>query len=474
MIHKNKKWLLVLIITGILISAAVISFTFLRSSRIDAVFLIVVDTLRADRLSCYGYKEHKTPNIDRLASLGVKSENAQAVSSWTRPSMGAILTSSYPIQLGLVEKPEPTTRRFKCDEKRDQIYSGIPAYKRTWAEILASHSFHTCGFINQPSLNCLNGFERGFMEYYYPFGPDAEVRKLEKEKLYKKQVWGTTRDGVKNDRALVKAFEKWLSKNSQKKLFVWLHLLAPHRPYNPPGEFRRPPGKEFHKNRSNLYDGEVLASDQMIGTILDAIIKHVDLERSIIVFVSDHGENLWDHGCMTRGHGQSLHREIIHVPLIIVSPKFPKNVSVKKSVRTIDILPTVLEELDLQSEAPGFEGISLLPFVQKKQTGLTVYSEGMLYGNTQRSLIDKGLKIIFDEQRKKYSLYDIKNDPNEKLDISKKRVKKTKRMIKKLSKYYIKLYKEYQHHVKKESFKVDETRRQLNRKALRTLGYIDN
>ena len=472
MTHKNKKWLPALIIIGILISAAVISFTFLRGSRIDAVFLIVVDTLRADRLSCYGYKNHTTPNIDHLASLGVKFENARAVSSWTRPSMGAMLTSSYPLQLGLVETFEPTDRQFECHEKRDQIYSGIPAYKRTWAEILASHSFHTCGFINQPSLNCLNGFERGFMEYYYPFGPESEIRKLKKEELYENQRWATTRDGVKNDRALAKAFEKWLSKNSQKKLFVWLQFLAPHRPYNPPKEFRRPLSKKSPHDRTFLYDGEVLASDQTIGRVLDAINKHVGLERSIIVFVSDHGENLWDHGCMKRGHGQSLHREIIHVPLIIVSPNLPKNVSVKNFVRTIDILPTVLEDLDLLSAAPGFEGVSLLPFVQKQQTDLTVYSEGMLYGNSQRSLIDKGLKIIFDQQQKKYRLYDIKNDPNEKFDISKKRAAKTKRMIKKLSKYYIELYREFL--AKKNSFDIDETRRQLDRKALQTLGYIDD
>jgi arylsulfatase A-like enzyme len=135
-----------------------------------AVFLIVVDTLRPDRLSCYGSKRYATPNIDRLAEAGVRFTRAQSVASWTVPSMGAMLTSRYPTQLGLVERPGPEGKRFEWREKRRQIKYTLPLNVRTLAEIMDEAGYYPAAFVNQPFINFKDGFLQGFAQWCYTTG----------------------------------------------------------------------------------------------------------------------------------------------------------------------------------------------------------------------------------------------------------------------------------------------------------------
>lgn len=447
-----------------------------KSSPPDAVFLIIVDALRADRLSCYGYASHKTRHIDGLASAGVMFTRAQSAGSWTLPGVGSIMTSCYPTQLGFIERPTEPDKSFKWRERRKQLNYILPSFKPTIAEILGDAGFYTAAFINQPLFNPKSGFQHGFIDYYYPVETGI-IERFESESTFHRQKWSSQKDAFFNDRALVQEFEKWLKRHSKEKLFVWLHLFTPHRPYQPLQGFRPEisPKTSPRERQSALYDGEILMLDKLIGKVLITIKQYVGLKRSLIVFIADHGEEFWEHG--SYDHGHSLHREVVHVPLIIVSPLFPAGSTVNRYVRTLDILPTILDHTGIQ--APGFikfAGTSLNPVVFKKGGDLPVYSEGKLYGNTERCLIEDGYKLIYDEQQEQWSLYDMRTDEGETINLSGKLPKQTEMMRRKIARLHIRLKKEYR--MLREKSPKFQTKSNLNRpralKALEALGYITN
>jgi arylsulfatase A-like enzyme len=445
-----------------------------KSSPPDAVFLIIVDALRADRLSCYGYKSHMTRHIDSLASAGVMFTRAQSAGSWTLPGVGSIMTSSYPTQLGFIERPAEPDMSFKRRERRKQVNYILPSFKPTIAEILGDAGFSTAAFINQPLFNPRSGFQNGFIDYYYPVETGI-IERFESKSTFHRQKWSSQKDAFFNDRALVQEFEKWLKHHSKEKLFIWLHLFTPHRPYLPLKGFRPEISAKTspRERQSALYDGEILMSDKLIGKVLATIKQYVGLKRSLIVFAADHGEEFWEHG--SYDHGHSLHRELIHVPLIIVSPLFPAGSTVNRYVRTLDILPTILDHTGIQApESNQFAGTSLNPVVFKEGADLPVYSEGKLYGNTERSLIEDGYKLIYDEHLGQWKLYDIRTDEGETIDLSDKLPKQTEMMHRKIARLHIRFKKEFL--MLREKFPKSQTKSNLNRqralKALEALGYI--
>lgn len=443
-----------------------------RSHPPDAVFLIVVDTLRADRLSCYGYRSHRTPNIDRLASSGVMFQRAISAASWTRPSMGAILTSHYPTQLGLIEQPANSRQTFKKRESRPQLSHVLPHYKRTLADFLYDAGFYTAAFVNQPALTCGCGFERGFIDFYYPVAPGKINRFGGKQSSSIPQEWSSTRDALENDQALVKEFELWLSTRSKEKVFVWIHLLTPHLPYLPPYRYCRLTLGKGHRQLSARYNGEILAADEMVGRIVNIIEQYAGLKRSLILFTSDHGEEFWEHG--SHEHGHSLYREVLHVPLIIVSPQLTAGTRVTQYVGIIDIMPTILEVAGLQSrQRLSFEGSSLVTAVSGRSAGRPIYSEGMLYGNTRRSLITDDFKLIYDRQLCQWSLFNVKVDPGERIDLSEKIPERTQSLRKYLNKLHSRLKRDFSYLNLNHAGQEDDVVRRRARKSLETLGYIN-
>lgn len=440
----------------------------------DAIFLVVVDTVRADRLSCYGYEPHATHNIDNVASNGVMFTNAQSVASWTGPSMGAILTSNYPTQLGLVEKPAGSDKRFGWREKRPQLFYDLPHYDWTLPKIMKEAKFHTAAFVNQPVISHGEGFQRDFDDFYYPV-EQGEILSRQQTQPNRRQTWSSSKDAFVNDVALVQKFEHWLATNTQKKLFVWLHLLTPHRPHNPPQEFsplnQENTGSEEGRRAelSAMYDGELRAADKLVGDIIKAIQQHIGLKRSLIVLTSDHGEEFWDHGMAEHGH--SLHREVIHVPLIIISPAFPKGYTVNTPVRTIDIPPTLFALTGI-NVSYRFEGKNLSPIVAGKEEEPPVFSEAMLYGSTERSLIDNGYKIMYDEQSKQWRLFDVQEDPGETVDLSEQLPERSLEMQKALNNLYRRLRRDYHSLSRKYTLQERKQNRQRALEALKSLGYI--
>jgi arylsulfatase A-like enzyme len=446
-----------------------------RAAGPDAVFLIVVDTLRADRLSCYGYKRHATENIDRLARRGVVFTNAQSVASWTRPSMGAIMTSRYPSELGLVETASDPDKQFEWREKRPQVGVTIPRAAPTLAEAFQSGGFHTAAFVNQPALNIWkNGFQRGFDEWFYPTSKGT-IDQMHPQNGIEQQKWATNNFADQYDADLAAEFEGWISKRNDGPLFVWIHLLNPHAPYTPHkrnGPFV--PHKELGKPMASaLYDGEIRSTDVVIGRIVDAIEDHVGWDRAAAVFVSDHGEEFGERDMF--GHGHTLHREVLNVPLIIAAPGFPAGRIIEQYVRTIDIFPTLADLARLPDDlSESTAGQNILPWIAGESEDLPVYAEAMLYGSTERALILHDKKLIYDQFGDQYQLFDTKGDPAELVDLGSGQKDRLARMKRDLHGLYYRLSENLVSLAREDGQSGAERirQRELAVDALRSLGYL--
>ena len=446
-----------------------------------AVFLIVIDTLRADRLSSYGYAANSTDNISSLANRGVLFEDAQANASWTVPSMGSLLTSLYPGELGLVEEPAAPGEEFDWNERREQIRYTLTLSTTTLAEVFDGAGFYTAGFVNQPALNNRDGFVQGFDEWFYPAGSDSVIRRnpripLLDDTLTRKRV--TLWDDVdRTDSALVGSFEEWLSSAPTGDLFAWVHLLSPHRPYAPPPEFA--PGRRASSTRSlninsDNYDGEVRYTDHLVGRLLGAIDAHVGLDHSIVILTSDHGEEFEEHG-MT-DHGHSLHREIVHVPLIISAPGLPPGERVDSPVRLIDVFPTALSLCGLSGLAPTeIRGTDLVPFAGGREKALDVFAEGMLYGSTERAVQSGDFRLMWDEAGDDYRLFRPLADAGETEDVSPRYGDELRSLRELLLRYHLKFAESYAERTRgyssADSLEAAKERERVL-KAMKSLGYV--
>jgi len=439
---------------------------------IDAVFLIVVDTLRPDRLSCYGYTEHATPNIDALAASGVRFERAQSMASWTVPSMGSMLTSRYPSQLGLVESPPAEAKYWETRERRPQFRIGLPRGVPTMASLLDDAGYHPVAFVNQPLVNREEAFLPGFAEWCYSTGerslswhdPTTPIPPID---------WPRRTDLGRADTLLIDAFDRWLEYKADLKPFVWLHLLKPHWPYAPAFRYL-PEGVEPDTpvQPEVLYLAEVRETDDLVARVLDSIDKHVGLDRSLVVFTSDHGEEFGDHDMIEHGH--SLHREVVRIPLIIAGPSVPRGKVIEAYVRSIDLLPTVLSLVGAEALIPAdVEGRSLVPLAGPHDDPF-VYQEGMLYGSTERSTIEDGYKLMFDGQSTPpYRLFDVGSDVLESTDLSAGEPNRVAAMRERLNEHHLRLVADFEALVGPEGVKLNpETERVL--RAMRALGYVSD
>jgi len=443
------------------------------TSSADAVFLIVVDTLRADRLSCYGYEEHTTPHIDALAARGVRFNRARSVASWTIPSMGSMMTSLYPTQLGLTEAPAPEGKRYEWQELREQRNDTISTTEYTLAEIFRDAGYRTAAFVNQPGLIAYGNFFQGFDDAYFPGGVDKVVRYDPDTLEYPK--WPPfLRSAFKTDSELITSFDAWLGENRDQQVFVWLHLLTPHWPYDPPGSYM--PNEEVAETEEQqleerFYNGEVRAIDGLVGRLTEAIERHVGIDSSVVVFTSDHGEALGERGM--HDHGHTLHTEVVRLPLIVSAPSLPRGHTVDADVRSIDLLPTLLEFADVDElDLPAFEGASLIPRINGDQAVLPVYSEAMLYGGTERSLSVADFTLIYDEQEQTYALFDVSVDPREVSDISQRQPGRTAKLAAALVSIHTELVADRKLRAADAS-DTPTSRDERMLRALRALGYVD-
>ena len=342
------------------------------------VLLVTIDTLRADALSSYGGTS-KTPNLDRLASHGVRFTDAHAHAVVTLVSHASILTGRYPYQTGV----------------RDNAGFRVAPNTATIATRLKQQGFATGAFIGAYPLTKRFGLTPGFDEY------DDQIP----------EVRGAVDFALPERRAdaVVSRALDWISGQNTNKFFAWVHVFDPHAPYTAPEQWAAQyPGAP--------YQAEVAWTDNALGALFDRLASLP--RKTLVIVTADHGEGLGEHGEMT--HGLFAYESTLKVPLIIadVNPKatsLPKGRVVTSPVRHIDLLPTLLDGLALAADTslPG----SSLRSVIEGQNGADrpAYFEAMTGFLTRgwaplRGVLAGGEKFI---DLPVPELYHLKDDPGE-------------------------------------------------------------
>jgi arylsulfatase A-like enzyme len=299
------------------------------------VVLYLVDTLRADHTTPYGYARDTTPELAAFARDAVVFETAIAQASWTKPAVASILTSQLP-------------GKHRAVQLRDSLDSG----HTTLAEMLQAKGYSTGAAIANSVIYAVGtNFEQGFDSYSGLHGAGDRPSKA-----------------VDAD-VVVNAGLAFLDARKGFPRFLYVHTMDPHVPYGSPAPFDRKfephpaPDHEAADPRSDYkepidrdrliaqYDGAVAFGDQEFGRLMRELKSRGLYDRALVIFMADHGEEFLDHGQWT--HGKTVFDELIHVPLVI---KFPggkgAGTRVKQQVQAVDVLPTVLETLALPVPAP--------------------------------------------------------------------------------------------------------------------------
>ena len=349
------------------------------------VLLLTIDTVRYDRTTFGGYAKQSNRNTTpRLAELVERSTSftwAQAPSAGTMASIPAILTSKF-FHSGIALQDRP---------------GGIPPKllpeNTTLPEIMKRKGYYT-GAIGTHEWWTDWGFEQGVDEYDNTLGKDHNP-------------FDSTADKV-TDRVLA-----WVSRQQNKKWFMWAHYLDPHGRY-----VAHPDVVDYGSSEPDLYDAELQWTDQQIGRLLDELKRLPSTRNTIIVITSDHGDSMGEHNVPLGTHGIALYRELLHVPLIIYVPdNMPRIVG--GAVSPLDVVPTIAELVGIDVRDLTFEGRSLVPqvFYGLEDAKRVVFAETNA-PTRQRAAISADWKLIYYLKSNLYELFDLKADPWEKHNLA--------------------------------------------------------
>jgi arylsulfatase A-like enzyme/tetratricopeptide (TPR) repeat protein len=333
------------------------------------VILISVDTLRADHLPAYGYRQVETPNIDGLRRDSALFERVYSHCPMTLPSHASMFTGSLPTENGV----------------RNNIgYRFEGARLRTLAEELRERGYATGAAVSSYVLRSDTGIDDGF-EFY--------------EDSIAVATAGAASEHQRPGRETLKHALSWILGHREKPFFFFLHLYEPHAPYEPP--------EPFKSRYPNAYDGEIAAADAIIGELVQALKTAELYDPAIIIFTSDHGEGLWNHG--EDQHGILLYREALWVPLLVKLPGSHQADSISRPTPLAHLFGTVLRlvGIDLPSHpASWFDaGGEARPIYSE-----TLYPRIHLGWSELRSLIDGRHHYI---EGPRPELYDLESDPGE-------------------------------------------------------------
>lgn len=407
------------------------------------IVLFVIDTLRADHLSSYGYKRKTTPNIDRFCKEGALFYNAFSQANHTIPSIASLITSRY------------SSDALEYSNK-NKPFNFLGAQARTLAEILRVNGYKTASFVANQLLGKGNrGFYQGYDSYNYVPPQKADTKRSGRAKAVNQMA------------------SEWLLKNSKEKFFLYIHTMDAHAPYVPVPPYNHifDPDytgdllmtdinqkclliSRYEKEISDrdleylisLYDGEIRYADYYFHEFIVLLDKLNLLDDTLIIVTADHGEQFYEHGM--QGHGFSMHEEEIHVPLIMRYPKkIPKNKKIYHLVELMGIAPTILDVLEINIPR-GFKGKSLLGLLSgnKREDDYVICSEGMhavslairnkkykfikLEKITEDVITNLGIILSSPGGRE---LYDLVNDPAEKFNIYSYNLNIAKKLEKKLN-----------------------------------------
>lgn len=408
-------------LTALLLSAAACPAQ-TTTSNAPYVFFIVIDTVRADHCSFAGYQRQTTPNLDSLAQDSTVFLNAQSPSSWTLPSYSSMLSGKQAYNLDL--SPGHQNRMLT-----DTV--AVPFNEAGYTSVSIQTNFF------------LHYLDSEFSERYWYMSPYTNPANKDA-------------DGRAIDKAL-----SWLDADQGGENFMFIGLIGPHATYYPHSEYfnryyqdglyrsspfqsvttKMEPHYRLTKDSFDgeakvqdptmpyyddarvyqaSYDSELAYTDEQLGRLISYLKSNGLYDDSLIIVTSDHGETMSE-GSEYFTHGDNLYQRETNVPLLIKLPHQYESNTVTQWVSTLDIFPTVFEYLGMSSQ--GQEGSSLLPLIYGQDNGRdkSVVSYVVSPQATQYSIIHDGLKLIKyvrDGQPTTYELFNLADDPNERLDIS--------------------------------------------------------
>ncbi len=372
------------------------------------VIVLLIDTLRADHLGAYGYERPTSPRLDAFASDALLFKKARSQAPCTFPSVNSLLTSRDPARfLG----------------QRDGRF-GIPEQYTTLQEVLRERGYKTLAVSASPivrktphRMNPHAGFGRGFDV----FDEQCVLRRAP---------------------CIARVTQELLAEPAE-PFFLYLHYFDPHYSYDPPDEVRRTftaPGmprrlrdgrdmkavsKSYYESGPRielseeeqrlvvaLYDEEILFMDRHIGLLLDWLAERGLLRRSLVAVVADHGEEFFDHGHVF--HCRTLYDASLHTPLILSLPGRRRGSVIDAPVENRDLMPTILDYLDIDASALPLEGESLRPLIEgRRAVGGRALAQQLGF----RSIADQRHKLIVDLYTGEFTLYDLAADPLETHDV---------------------------------------------------------
>ena len=372
------------------------------------VIVVMVDTLRADHMSAYGYERETTPFISSYASQGFIFEHARSQASCTFPSVNSLLTS---------RNPAIFTR-----QEKDQL--GIPDAYPSIAEILQKNGYRTIAVSASPivratpsTFNPNGGFDRGF------------------DTFIEDTLW---QPGGKVNSAIIKELDA-----VDEPFFLYAHFMDPHAPYRPPqrytmrftGEYEGhdfiergdpvPIAKMLYRNGPHyeitdldiqhlvdLYDDEIRYFDGVFRRLIKNLEDRDLLDRTLIIISADHGEEFLEHGHIK--HCRGVWDTVTRVPLIFRFPGVEGGHRFSNAVQNLDIVPTILDYLEIDPEDVEFEGVSLLPVLEGREPAkVFAFADQREY----RSADDGRFQLILNGDDGTATLFDLSADPGEQLDL---------------------------------------------------------
>ncbi|MFP6663120.1 MAG: sulfatase, partial [Deltaproteobacteria bacterium] len=380
------------------------------------ILLYLMDTLRADHTSAQGYKRRTTPRLDALASEGTLFEQASSTAPVTRPSTASILTSLFPSQT------------------HARLERGLSDEAETLAEILRKEGWSTWAFVANGNIFAPGfGFDQGFDRF--------------------ETIRGSNLDNHAHTSEINQLLFPLLKAQVDEPFFLYVHAVDPHSPYDPPPSHRnlftdkdyagsvepaKSVRKELRKQKMDqasidfvvgLYDEDIRYQDETFGLLLDELARHHQLENTLVVVVSDHGDEFLEHGDWE--HGSRLYEHQTHVPFIVKGPGVAKS-RVTEPVSLIDVMPTILGLVGAPIPAAA-AGQNLAPVLrgERKPPQRAIYNEEVAHGREWNALSEDGWKIIrrapwtegdSDEGKATYQLFHLRADPGETVDLARREV----------------------------------------------------
>jgi arylsulfatase A-like enzyme len=389
------------------------------------ILVVSFDTLRPDHMGCYGYFRDTTPNIDAFAEKGLLFSQAISTSPWTTPAHYSLFTGLYPSAHG-----------------NKRTFNDPFSFDETIVTILKENGYYTIGVTGGGSVSSQFGFGNGFNIY----------------REYASYAWAEPGKFADHEDDTSKTFDTalaWLEQNAEAKFFMFLHTFECHMPYEDPYFLSDDGVDNLIERRKALYDGDIRRADSFFGSLVQKLESLGLMENTIIVFLSDHGDEFYEHyseadvirtsqkktipipepdeiipEVSSVDHAHSVYDELIRMPLIFYIPGFsaPKRI-LDSQVSMIDVMPTLLDLLDIGYDVP-MQGSSLRELMRAglREEDPPAISEFTDIGPERKSIRKDGYKYIWveDPEKTRYytlrditqrELFDLNSDPKETKNI---------------------------------------------------------